>query len=216
MTLHECALPSPAGNPGRNEIPGFCTLCRSRCGSINVVENGRPVEVRPNPAHPTGGALCPKGRAAPEIVHSSERLLYPLRRTRPKEARDPGWQRVSWDEALDDIARRLKEIAASDGPEAVAFAMTSASASSISDSRPWLERFIWSFGSPNLCTSGELCNWHKDFTHALTFGRGISTPDYANTSLAVLWGHNPRDRKSVVEGKSVSLRVEIGGRRIIK
>src|SRR3546814_16594127 len=60
-----------------------------------------------------------------------------------------------------------------------------------SDSRPWLERFIWSFGSPNLCTSGELCNWHKDFTHALTFGRGISTPDYANTSLAVLWGHNP-------------------------
>src|SRR3546814_5244448 len=63
--------------------------------------------------------------------------------------------------------------------------MTSASASSISDSRPWLERFIWSFGSPNLCTSGELCNWHKDFTHALTFGRGISTPDYANTSLAV-------------------------------
>src|SRR3546814_2130777 len=69
--------------------------------------------------------------------------------------------------------------------------MTSASASSISDSRPWLERFIWSFGSPNLCTSGELCNWHKDFTHALTFGRGISTPDYANTSLAVLWGHNP-------------------------
>src|SRR3546814_10958828 len=69
--------------------------------------------------------------------------------------------------------------------------MTSASASSISDSRPWLERFIWSFGSPNLCTSGELCNWHKDFTHALTFGRGISTPDYANPSLPVLWGHNP-------------------------
>src|SRR3546814_13381337 len=69
--------------------------------------------------------------------------------------------------------------------------MTSASASSISDSRPWLERFIWSFGSPNLCTSGELCNWHKDFTHALTFGRGISTPDYATTSLAVPWGHNP-------------------------
>src|SRR3546814_14671040 len=63
--------------------------------------------------------------------------------------------------------------------------------SSISDSRPWLDRVIWTFGSPNLCTSGELCNGHKDFTHALTFGRGIFTPDYANTSLAVLWGHNP-------------------------
>src|SRR3546814_10656755 len=130
-----CALPisSPAGNPGRNEIPGFCTLCRSRCGSINVVENGRLVEVRPNPAHPTGGALCPKGRDAPEIVHSSERLLYPLRRTRPKEARDPGWQRVSWDEGLDDIASRLKEIAARHGPEAVAFAKDAASDSTHPD-----------------------------------------------------------------------------------
>src|SRR3546814_2787815 len=109
MTLHECALPSPAGNPGRNEIPGFCTLCRSRCGSINVVENGRLVEVRPNPAHPTGGALCPKGRAAPEIVPSSERLFYPLLRTRPKEAPGPGWQRVRSDEEHDATRRPLEE-----------------------------------------------------------------------------------------------------------
>jgi anaerobic selenocysteine-containing dehydrogenase len=69
--------------------------------------------------------------------------------------------------------------------------MTSASASSISDYRPWLERFTWAFGSPNICTSTELCNWHKDYSHALTFGRGISMPDYANTDLAVLWGFNP-------------------------
>src|SRR3546814_17263098 len=127
MTLHECALPSPAGNPGRNEIPGFCTLCRSRCGSINVVENGRLVEVRPNPAHPTGGALCPQGRAAPEIVHSSERLFYPLRPPRPKAARDHGWQRVRWDAALHDIARPLKEIAESDGPAALAHPLPPAS-----------------------------------------------------------------------------------------
>jgi anaerobic selenocysteine-containing dehydrogenase/ferredoxin-NADP reductase len=173
------------------EVKGFCTLCRSRCGSINVIENGRLIEVRPNPAHPTGKALCPKGRAAPEIVHSAERLLHPLRRTNDKRAAVPEWRPVTWKEALDDIAARMKEIAERNGPEAIAFAMTSASASSISDVRAWLERFVWSFGSPNICASSELCNWHKDFTHALTFGRGISTPDYANTDLAVLWGHNP-------------------------
>jgi anaerobic selenocysteine-containing dehydrogenase/ferredoxin-NADP reductase len=173
------------------EIAGFCTLCRSRCGSINVIENGRLVAVRPDPSHPTGQALCPKGRAAPEIVHSTERLLHPLRRTTPKSAATPAWQRVTWDEALDDIAARMQAIAASDGPESVAFGMTSASASSISDYRAWLERFIWSFGSPNICASAELCNWPKDYTHALTFGRGVSTPDYARTGLAVLWGHNP-------------------------
>jgi anaerobic selenocysteine-containing dehydrogenase len=173
------------------EIAGFCTLCRSRCGSINVVANGRLIEVRPDPGHPTGQALCPKGRAAPEIVHSTQRLLYPMRRTTAKSAATPAWQRVTWDEALDDIAARLQAIAASDGPESVAFGMTSASASSLSDYRAWLERFIWSFGSPNICASAELCNWPKDYTHALTFGRGVSTPDYARTGLAVLWGHNP-------------------------
>jgi anaerobic selenocysteine-containing dehydrogenase/ferredoxin-NADP reductase len=185
-------LPRKATNPShRREVVGFCTFCRSRCGSINVIENGRLIEVKPNPAHPTGKALCPKGRAAPEIVHSAERLLYPLRRTQPKTSPVPGWERVSWEEALDDIAARMQAIAAQGRPEAVAFSLTSASASSISDARPWIERFIWSFGSPNICSSAELCNWHKDYSHALTFGRHIGSPDYANTDLAVLWGHNP-------------------------
>ena len=175
----------------RREVVGYCTFCRSRCGSINIIEDGRLIEVKPNPTHPTGKALCPKGRAAPEIVHSADRLLYPMRRTQPKSSADPGWQRVSWEEALDDIGKRLKDIATRSGPEAVVCSMTSASASSISDYRPWLERFTWAFGSPNICTSSELCNWHKDYSHALTFGRGISMPDYANTDLAVLWGHNP-------------------------
>ncbi len=45
---------------------GYCTLCRSRCGSLNHVAHGRLVAVTPNPAHPTGSALCAKGRAAPK------------------------------------------------------------------------------------------------------------------------------------------------------
>ena len=68
----------------REEKPGFCTLCRSRCGSLNIIENGRLVAVKPLPSHPTGKALCPKGRAAPEIVHNARRLMKPLRRTQPK------------------------------------------------------------------------------------------------------------------------------------
>ena len=77
------------------EKPGFCTLCRSRCGTINVVENDRLVAVRPNPEHPTGKAICPKGRAAPEIAHSARRLKTPLRRTAPKGAADPGFVAIS-------------------------------------------------------------------------------------------------------------------------
>ena len=75
----------------QQRIPGWCPLCRSRCGCISVVSDGRLVEVEPYPEHPTGRALCAKGQAAPELVYSADRLLYPMKRTRPKGDPDPGW-----------------------------------------------------------------------------------------------------------------------------
>jgi anaerobic selenocysteine-containing dehydrogenase/ferredoxin-NADP reductase len=173
------------------EKVGFCTLCRSRCGTINLVENGRLIAVKPNPAHPTGKALCPKGRAAPEIAHSANRLTTPLRRTTPRGAEKPGFVPISWDEALDEIADHLNRYRAETGPESVAFAVTSGSSSSTSDSLDWIQRFIRGFGSPNTCFSTEICNWHKDFAHAFTFGCGLPTADYRNSDLILLWGHNP-------------------------
>jgi len=89
--------------------PGYCALCISRCGSIAVVDNGRFVALEPDPAHPTGQALCAKGRAAPELVYHPDRLLHPLKRTRAKGDPDPGWQRISWDEALGLTATRLRQ-----------------------------------------------------------------------------------------------------------
>ena len=89
-------------------VPCYCALCISRCGSIALVEDGRFVRLEPDPTHPTGAALCAKGRAAPELVHHAERLLYPIKRTRPKGDPNPGWQRMGWDEALDTTAMRLR------------------------------------------------------------------------------------------------------------
>jgi len=113
-------------------IPGFCALCVSRCGSVAIVENGRFVALEPDPSHPTGQALCAKGRAAPELVYHPDRLQYPLRRTRPKSDRDPGWQRIGWDEALDLCAAKLRQIADESGPESVVFSLASPSTSATS------------------------------------------------------------------------------------
>jgi anaerobic selenocysteine-containing dehydrogenase/ferredoxin-NADP reductase len=170
---------------------GFCSLCRSRCGTINVVENGRLIEVRPAPGHPTGRAVCPKGRAAPEIAHSARRLTRPLRRTQPKGSPDPGWTEISWDEALADVAGKLNRYRADHGAETVAFALTSQSSSAIADGTEWVQRLLRLYGSPNNCFATELCNWHKDYGHAYTYGTGLSSPDYRNADLIVLWGHNP-------------------------
>jgi anaerobic selenocysteine-containing dehydrogenase len=158
---------------------------------LNHVADGKLVAVTPNPAHPTGAALCAKGRAAPELVGSPRRLTKPLMRTNPRESSSAGWMEVEWEDALETIARRLSEIRHSDGAEAVAFAVTTPSGTPMVDSFEWVERFIRVFGSPNLVYAVEICGWHKDYAHALTFGRGIGVPDHENADTIVLWGHNP-------------------------
>lgn len=177
-------------------IAGYCALCISRCGSIAVVENGRFVALEPDPSHPTGQALCAKGRAAPELVYHPDRLLYPRKRTRPKGDPDPGWQRISWDEALDLTATGLRRLAERHGPESVVFSVVSPSTSAIADSVAWIQRLMRAFGSPNLCGSMELCGWGRGFAPRYTYGVGMGTagahmPDLENAGCILFWGYNP-------------------------
>src|SRR5260221_3731744 len=130
-------------------IHGYCGLCIARCGAVAVVEDGRFTRLGPDPGHPTGQALCAKGRAAPELVYHRERLTYPLRRTRPKGDPDPGWERIGWDEALNLTAAAMRRVAERHGPEAVAFSMSSPSPTAIAASTGFITRLITSFGSPN-------------------------------------------------------------------
>lgn len=155
------------------------------------MDNGRLVTIEPDPSHPTGQALCAKGRASPELVEAADRLLYPMRRTRPKGDPDPGWRRITWDEALDETAAQMRRIAAESGPEAVAFAVTTSSGTAISDAGPWVNRLINAFGSPNNCNAYEICSWHRDFAAAFTTGSAMGIPDYERAGCILLWGHNP-------------------------
>ena len=121
-------------------IHGYCGLCIARCGTIAVVEHGRFTRLEPDPSHPTGQALCAKGRAAPELVYHPERLTHPLRRTRPKGDPDPGWERISWDEVLNLTAAAMHRIAGRDGAEAVCFSQSSPSTTAIGDSTSFIRR----------------------------------------------------------------------------
>jgi anaerobic selenocysteine-containing dehydrogenase len=183
-----------ADKPSTELIPGYCALCISRCGSIARIENGRFVALDPDPSHPTGGALCAKGRAAPELVYHPDRLFYPLKRTRPKGDPDPGWQRISWDEALDLTAANLRSIAEKHGPKSVVFSVVSPSTSASDDSTVWIQRLMNAFGSPNLCASMELCGWGRYQATQYTFGAavpGVYMPDLENAGCILFWGYNP-------------------------
>ncbi|MFT5172495.1 MAG: anaerobic selenocysteine-containing dehydrogenase [Gammaproteobacteria bacterium] len=173
------------------KIAAFCTQCRSRCGCIAETEQGRLVRITPFPEHPSGAQLCPKGRAAPELVYHADRILTPMRRSTPKGSADPQWQAISWDEALDTIAEKMRDIAHNGGPEQTAFSVTTPSGTHISDAITWIERLIRAYGSPNTVYGTEICNWHKDFASRFTYGHDIGTPDFAHTDCVVLWGNNP-------------------------
>lgn len=93
--------------------------CPDTCGMVVTVENGKAVRLRGDPEHPfTRGFLCMKVTRYLERVYHPERLLHPLRRVGPKG--QGRFERISWDEALDLIARRFWEIATSPhGPQAI-------------------------------------------------------------------------------------------------
>lgn len=171
--------------------PSYCAQCKSRCGCIAIVEDGKLKAIEPMPEHPSGKALCPKGHASTELVYHPDRLTHPMRRLSPKGTANPEWQQLTWDEALDEIAARMAEVRDSHGAEQTAFSVTTGSGTHISDAISWIERFIRAYGSPNTIYSTEICNWHKDFASRFTYGSDIGTPDFANTDCAVIWGHNP-------------------------
>ena len=103
--------------------------CPDACGVLITVEDGKATKIQGDPAHPvTRGFLCAKVAKYLDRVYSPERVLYPMRRIRPKGASRAipeavlatgAFQRITWDEALDEISLRFRQISAHFGPEAI-------------------------------------------------------------------------------------------------
>jgi len=97
--------------------------CPDACGVLITVEDGRATKIQGDPSHPvTRGFLCAKVTKYLDRVYSPDRVLYPMRRVAAKGTGHRNGQdfiRISWDEALDEIASRFKGISAEHGPEAI-------------------------------------------------------------------------------------------------
>ncbi|MQA17721.1 MAG: molybdopterin-dependent oxidoreductase, partial [Pseudonocardiaceae bacterium] len=92
--------------------------CPDTCAMLVTVADGRATEVRGDPDHPfTSGGLCVKLNNFTETVYSPDRVLYPLRRTGPKGS--GRFERIGWDQALDEIAGRFTEIVDTHGAQAI-------------------------------------------------------------------------------------------------
>jgi len=163
-----------------------CWECSTCCGALATVRAGRVVEFGPNPAHPySKGAFCIKGiRGAPGITYGPNRLLFPLRRA---GARGEGrWCRISWDDALEEMAQRLAEVRQTYGAEAIVGATSGAyfSRSLI------LALTLRSIGSPNWMINQDLCGGCRAVSARVT-GLDITRgEDIDNTRCALIVGRN--------------------------
>ncbi len=171
--------------PGEKVIPTFCAMCGPAlgCGIYAYVKNGRFSRVEGMQESPlNAGRICAKAHAAPQWVYSPQRLKYPLRRIGKKgEGR---FERISWDQALDLIAAKLKEQKLKYGPESLA--ILSPARRSYSD---FLYRFLIAHGSPNYGHSG-ICAMQKAFAFTYTLG-AAPVPDIPRSKLILVWGKQP-------------------------
>lgn len=159
-------------------------LCFQVCGINAHVRNGELIKVEPMPEHPfSRGVLCPRGRHLKDYVYSPERLRHPMKK------KDGRWGRVSWDEALDSIANKLKQIKSEYGAHSAAFSVGSIGAENIEISA-FAQRFRGAFGTPNYFSIEAHCFRARIMARLLTFGTyPLEDPD--NSECIVLWAHNP-------------------------
>jgi thiosulfate reductase / polysulfide reductase chain A len=185
-------------NKQRQAIPSSCFQCPAICGIIGYVEDGRIVKIEGNPEHPNNrGAICAKGQAGISQAYDAQRILYPMIQTKERGDKT-GWKRVSWDEALDVVAKRIKQNLDAGRPDRV-FLMPGRDRSS-----GYLARFGDAIGTPHVISRSGTCSQSKKAGFVEAWGYDSNWNDYANSKMVLNFGHGVFESGSVFVGNTKS------------
>lgn len=181
-------------------IPFTCTLdCGSRCELVAWVRDGRLVRIDTPPGRPDTAEMprlvpCVRGRAHRRLQEVPERVLYPLRRVGPRGS--DHFQRTSWDDALDEIAERLRDVRARYGDRAVLHASGAGSMSGRGFSGGDASTRFFSYWGEVTELTGSMSNYCARMAALWMLGDVISGCDRAallDSRLILLWGMNPAE-----------------------
>lgn len=163
------------------EVRTVCRSCHGGCGVIATVKDNRVIKVEGDPESPIShGTLCSKGLSITQVVYHPDRITHPMKKT------PTGWQRITWDEALDTIANKFKQVIAEYGPESIVVGQGTGR-----DYESHLYRFANNLGTPNVLTAGHMCYVSRVGSTLITCGT-LPIADYeGGPKLIVLWGVNP-------------------------
>jgi thiosulfate reductase/polysulfide reductase chain A len=169
---------------GLRTVPTYCDLCFWKCNAIATVRDGVLWKIEGNPDDPLSrGRLCPRGTGGVGAHVDPDRLRAPLMRARVRG--EERWVEVTWDEALGFVADKLRTIAATHGPEAVALLSHGIGGT-------FLKHTLRAYGAVNVAApSFAQCRGPRDVGFELTFGEGVGSPertDIRNARCLVLIG----------------------------
>ncbi|MDM7912166.1 MAG: molybdopterin-dependent oxidoreductase, partial [Methanotrichaceae archaeon] len=174
-------------------VPTVCPYCGAGCGFYVTVEKERATGIEYMPEHPASdGALCSKGNAALEVLYHEDRLRYPLKR------KGDGWARISWDEALDLVARALGKALKEYGPERVGFFSSS---KCTNEENYLIEKMARCLGSRNVDNCARLCHAPSVVGLNRTLGAaGMTNPisDLANSKCIFIIGSNLAENHAIL------------------
>jgi thiosulfate reductase/polysulfide reductase chain A len=178
----EPMLNKPEVKGERREVPTTCEMCVNKCSIIAVVENGVIQKLNPNPESPRSrGMVCARGNAGLQQVYDPARLKRPLLRA---GARGEGkWKPVSWDEAFDFAAQKLRAVKDKYGPQGTLWSSTE------SFQETFFKNLGLALGSPNVERHPTLCLASVNLAYSLTFGT-VPSFDLLNARYIIMSGAN--------------------------
>jgi anaerobic selenocysteine-containing dehydrogenase len=194
MDGERLSLPLHPGDDGEHVT--FCRICEVLCGMVATVRDGRVVDMRGDTLNPhSRGHHCVKGPAILDLTYDPDRVLYPLKRgARPGE-----FSRVSWDEALTEIAARLGAILDQHGPDAFACYLGNPAAYSWS---MWLysRAFLDATGSHKCYSAASQDSSSRSLACDLLYGKPylLPVPDIVNADFVIMFGANPLASKGSI------------------
>ncbi len=202
------AVPAAQAGQAAQEVPtnSICDMCcTGYCGIQVMVKDGVATRTQPWAEYPNG-PNCVKGNSGLFQLYHPDRLKYPMKRTNARDAKDPGWKRISWDEALTTIAQKLNDVKAKYGAEKVLFY----SGDPKESTRPALQRLALKFGSPNYGTESSVCARATTVATSLCGAGGVGLN--ANTNAIIVWAHNPgwsmpREMQSYIDAKNRGMKI---------
>jgi len=191
-------------------IPTICFNCEAACGLLAYVDRttGRIQKFEGNPVHPgSRGRNCAKGPATLNQIDDPERIRYPMRRTGKRGAGQ--WERVTWDEALDDIAGRIRKALVEGRPQEVMYHLGRPGHELI-----YLQRVFHAWGIDGHNSHTNVCSASARAGYAFWMGMDRPSPDHANARFLLLLsshletGHyfNPHAQR-IMEAKMRGARV---------